>query len=74
MHAQQPRIAQACRRIQTGIAAMHDTPQQAEWVGICRDVMASPQPPIRVFTDFSKSIYRGLVPHRGAAARGAPVL
>ena len=59
MHAQQTRIAQACRRIQTRIAAMHDTPQQAEWAGICRDVMASAQPPIRVFTGFSRCSITG---------------
>lgn len=59
MHAQQTRIAQACRRIQSRITAMHETPQQAEWAGICRDVMASAQPPIRVFTGFSKCSITG---------------
>jgi len=38
---------------------MHDTPQQAEWAGICRDVMASAQPPIRVFTGFSRCSLTG---------------
>jgi len=59
MHAQQTRIAQRCRKIQTRIAGMQDTPQQAEWAGICRDVMASAQPPIRVFTGFSRCSLTG---------------
>lgn len=59
MHAQQTRIAQRCRKIQTRISSMHDTPQQAEWAGICRDVMASAQPPIRVFTGFSRCSLTG---------------
>lgn len=59
MHAQQTRIAQRCRKVQTRIAGMHDTPQQAEWAGICRDVMASAQPPIRVFTGFSRCSLTG---------------
>jgi len=53
MHAQQTRIAQRCRKIHTRIAGMQETPQQAEWASICRDVMASAQPPIKVFTGFS---------------------
>lgn len=59
MHTQQTRVAQVCRRIQTRIGAMHDTPQQAEWAAICRDVMASAQPPIRVFTGFSRCSITG---------------
>lgn len=59
MHAQQTRIAQRCRKIQTRIGGMHDTPQQAEWAGVCRDVMASAQPPIRVFTGYSRCSLTG---------------
>jgi hypothetical protein len=59
MHAQQTRIAQRCRKIQTRIGGMHETPQQTEWAAICRDVMASAQPPIRVFTGFSRCSLTG---------------
>lgn len=60
MHAQQTRVAQRCRKIQTRISGMHETPQQAEWAGVCRDVMASAQPPIRVFTGFSRCSLTGV--------------
>ena len=50
MHLQQTRIAQACKRLQTVIGEMAEVPQQREWALLCREVMASAQPPIKVFT------------------------
>lgn len=59
MHRELTGIAQRCRRIQTRIAALHETPQHAHWAGICRDVMASAQPPIRVFTGYCQCSLTG---------------
>ena len=50
MHAQLTRITAACKRVQTLIIAMQDTPQHRDWAMICRDVMASASPPVKVFT------------------------
>ena len=50
MHAQLTRVAAACKRVQTHITSMQDTPQHREWATICRDVMASAGPPVKVFT------------------------
>ena len=59
MHREMTGITQSCRRVQTRIAAMHNTPQHAHWAGICRDVMASAQPPIKIFTGYSQCSLTG---------------
>ena len=59
MHRELTSITQSCLRIQTRIAALHETPQHAHWAGICRDVMASAQPPIRVFTGYCQCSLTG---------------
>lgn len=58
MHTQQTRVTHECRHIQAQIAAMLDTPN-AEWAQICRDVMGSAQPPVKVFTGYSQCCLTG---------------
>ena len=59
MHREMTAITQSCRRVQTRIAGMHTTPQHAHWAAICRDVMASAQPPTRIYTGFCQCSLTG---------------
>jgi hypothetical protein len=59
MHAQQNRVAHECRLIQTQIAALLEGPS-AEWAQVCKDVMSSAQPPVRVFTGYCQCYLTGV--------------
>ena len=58
MHTQQTKIMHECRHIQAQINSLLDTPN-SEWAQICRDVMSSAQPPVKVFTGYSQCCLTG---------------
>lgn len=58
MHSQQTKVTHECRSIQSQIGALLEGPN-AEWAGICRDVMSSAQPPVKVFTGYSQCCLTG---------------
>jgi len=60
MHLQQARVVQAFKHLQGLIAEMAEVPQQREWALLCREVMASAQPPIKVFTGCSRCFLTGV--------------
>lgn len=59
MHMHQTRVLQACKRVQTQIFQIGESPQHRAWAKICKDAMASAQPPIRVFTGPTKCAITG---------------
>jgi len=59
MHAQQNRITQECKGIHAKIAHLLDKTHNAGWAQICKDVMSSAQPPIKVFTGYSQCAITG---------------
>ena len=59
MHAQQNRIVQECKGIHAKITHLLEKAHSAGWAQICKDVMSSAQPPIRVFTGYSQCAITG---------------
>lgn len=59
MHGQQVRILHACRMIQSQIAKLSESPSTQQWAQICKDVVGSAQPPVKVFTGIKKCSITG---------------
>ena len=59
MHQQQVRIVQAGRGIQNSISRLSESPSTAQWAQICKDVIGSAQPPVKVFTGSKKCSITG---------------
>jgi hypothetical protein len=50
MHNEQGKIGHMCRDVLNSINHLYDVPHNREWARICKDVLGSAQPPIKVFT------------------------